>query len=315
MAGLPLDVDRLWAFVAVARERGFSRAARALGRTQSSLSQAVAELERELSQPLFVRRPRGVELTAAGRLLHEHAARVLDELDRARARLTALAELRAGELTIGTSDTLACHLLPPVFKAFRARHPEIELRLVNRPSPAVAELVAARAVDVGVVTLPLPDGLRVDGRPIDERVITTALAVQRDVVIGPPGDPTVRAARRVSLDALAARPLVLLARGTASRAHLDAAFKARGLDPRVAIETGSVDVCKRLAALGFGLSVVPAFAVEREREDGSLAVAPIDRATATRGVALLTPRPGPPTRAAEAFAGIAKQGLRKEPAR
>jgi DNA-binding transcriptional LysR family regulator len=310
MASLPLDVDRLWAFAAVARERGFCRAARALGRTQSSLSQAVAELERELGQPLFVRRPRGVELTAAGRLLQEHAARVLDELDRARARLAAVAEMRAGELTIGTSDTLACHLLPPVFAAFRARHPQVELRLVNRPSPAVAELVAARAVDVGVVTLPLPPGSKADGRPIEERVVATRVGAQRDVVIGPPGDATVRTGRRVSLEALAARPLVLLARGTGSRAHLDAAFSARGLDPRVAIETGSVDVCKRLAELGFGLSVVPAFAVERERDDGTLAVAAIDRAIGTRQVALLTPRPGPPTRVAEAFAAIAREALR-----
>lgn len=310
MAELPLDVDRLWAFFVVARERGFSRAARSLGRTQSSLSQAVAELERDLGQPLFVRRPRGVELTPAGRLLQEHAARVIDELDRAKTRLAAVAELRGGELTIGTSDTLACHLLPPVFAAFRARHPDVELRLVNRPSPAVAELVAARAVDVGVVTLPLPAGLRVDGRPIDERVAATTLALQRDVVIGPPGDATLRRRGRVSVQALAARPLVLLERGTASRAHLDAAFAARGLAPRVAIETGSVDVCKRLAELGFGLSVVPAFAVRRERVDGTLTVAPLDRDVGERHVALLAPRSGPATRAAEAFAELAGPILR-----
>ncbi len=310
MAQLPLDVDRLWAFFVVARERGFSRAARALGRTQSSLSQAVGELERALGQPLFVRRPRGVELTPAGRMLQEHAARVIDELERARTRLAAVAELRAGELTIGASDTLACHLLPPVFAAFRARHPEVELRLVNRPSPAVAELVAARAVDVGVVTLPLPAGLRVDGRPVADRVATTTLARQRDVVIGPAGDAALQGRRPVAVEALAARPLVLLARGTASRAHLDAAFAARGVAPRVAVETGSVDVCKRLAELGFGLSVVPSFAVTRERADGTLAVAALDRAVGDRHVALLAARSGAPTRGALAFAELAASVLR-----
>ena len=70
-----LHADRLRAFLAVAREGGFSRAARALGRTQSSLSQAVRALEVELGETLFVRDARDVELTEAGQILREHAER------------------------------------------------------------------------------------------------------------------------------------------------------------------------------------------------------------------------------------------------
>jgi DNA-binding transcriptional LysR family regulator len=108
----PLPPDQLLAFLAVARERGFSRAASRLGRTQSAVSQAVARLEADLGVRLFARSRRSTTLTPAGRALEEHAQRVLDEMDRARAALQALSELREGSLTVGTSDTLACHVLP-----------------------------------------------------------------------------------------------------------------------------------------------------------------------------------------------------------
>ncbi|HEX7671231.1 MAG TPA: LysR family transcriptional regulator, partial [Polyangiaceae bacterium] len=167
---IPLDADRLLAFQMVAKERGFSRAARALGKTQSAVSQAVLHLERELGQPLFVRDGRTTELTAAGATLLEHAERILDEMGRAREHLASLGAVKAGRLGIGTSDTLACHVLPPVLAAYRTRHSGVQLWLDNRPSPATAVEVAERRVDVGVVALPLPDSLESRGRPILERV-------------------------------------------------------------------------------------------------------------------------------------------------
>src|SRR5687768_996714 len=117
----PIDSGRLHTFLVVAREGGFSRAARRLARTQSSVSQAVALLERELGAKLFQREGRGARPTEAGRLLADHAQRIFEEMARTRSHLEAAADLRAGELLIGASDTLACYLLPPLLAAFRAR--------------------------------------------------------------------------------------------------------------------------------------------------------------------------------------------------
>ena len=91
-----MDSDRLEVFVSVAKEQGFSAAARALGRSQPAVSQAVAALEHDLGQRLFVREGRTIVLTHAGRVLLEHAERALEELRRARQRIVALSELRAG---------------------------------------------------------------------------------------------------------------------------------------------------------------------------------------------------------------------------
>src|SRR3954469_7413474 len=112
-----LPLDRLRAFLAVARTRNFSRAAERLGKTQPSVSQAIARLERSVGQPLFLREGRTTHLAPAGRLLLGHAERIFEEVDRARESMAGLGALRAGELVVGTSDTLAYYLLPPVFSA------------------------------------------------------------------------------------------------------------------------------------------------------------------------------------------------------
>jgi DNA-binding transcriptional LysR family regulator len=299
---MPMEsVDpRLRAFVAVARAGGFSAAARALGQRQSSVSQAVAALERELGEPLFVRGARRVTLTEAGAVLLPHAERAFAELATARAELAARRELAAGTLHLGTSDTLATYLLPPVFAAFRARYPAVELRLDNRPSPVVAARVAERALDLGVVTLPLPAAATADVR-------TFSLATQRDVLVTPPDHPLARRAR-VPLAALAPHPLLLLDRGTATRAFLDERFAAAGVRPRVVMEMNGVEVLKRLVELGFGLSIVPEAACAREVAAGTLAARPL-AGLPRREIALLTPTLGPLAHAARAFIEVAQRAL------
>jgi DNA-binding transcriptional LysR family regulator len=304
----PLDADQLVAFATVAREQGFSRAARRLGRTQSAVSQAVARLELELGTALFLRRGRTTEPTAAGRALLPRAQRILDEMARARESLKALAELRTGGLAVGTSDTLACYVLPPVISAFRARYPGVELRLDNRPSPATAERVVERAVDVGVVTLPLPPALRAGGRPLLERLRVERLARQEEVAICPPGHPLARR-RRVPLEALLPYPLLLLDRTTAARAALDADLGRLGAGPAVAMEMSSVEVLKRLVELGLGVSVVPAVAVQREVAAGTLVALRLSGRAEERSLALLTAAEGPLPPAAAAFAEIARGAL------
>lgn len=302
-----LASDQLVAALAVARERGFSRAARRLGRTQSAVSQAVARLEAELGERLFVRSGRTTEPTPAGQVFLEHAQRIVDEMEGARAALQALAAVEEGSLTVGTSDTLACYVLPPVLAAFRERHPRVELRLDNRPSPATAARVAERAVDVGVVTLPLPPGAEAAGRA-GARVQLEALAPQHDAVICAPGHPLARR-RRVPLSAVSPHALVLLDRTTGTRAFLDEELARVGARPRVVMEMSSVEVLKRLVELGLGVSVVPELAVRREVAEGVLHAARVEGASRPRSVGLALPA-GPLAPAARAFAELAREVLR-----
>jgi DNA-binding transcriptional LysR family regulator len=300
-----LDSARLAAFAAVARTGGFSRAARALGKTQSSVSQAVLLLERELGQPLFVRDGHTPRLTDAGRALLRHATRILDEMSEAQAELSALSELRFGQLVVGTSDTLACYFLPPVFAAFRARYPNVELRLDNRPSPVIAERVSERQVDIGIVSLPLPDALELSGHKVSERLDCVPIAAQEDVAVCAPSHPLAKR-REVSVRDLAPHALLLLDRTTSSRALVEAAFAAEKTALEVAMEMSSVEVLKRLAELGFGVAIVPRIAVQRELDSRALSVLKLREFGMPRSVGALTPRAFAPTRAASAFLALAR---------
>ncbi|MGV3619621.1 MAG: LysR family transcriptional regulator [Archangium sp.] len=294
-----LRSDRLAIFDAVVRHGGFSAAARALGLPQSSVSQHLAALEEDVGEALVDRSSRKLRLTEAGQSLALHARTVLDALDASRAALKHLGSV-TGSLSLGASDTLATHLLPPVFAAFRRAHADVELRLDNRPSPTLAERVAARELDLAVVTLPLPPG-----SPQVARLKQMPLVPQHDVVIAPPKHE-LASKQRVKLSELAKHPLVLLDRTTGSRAWLERHFAAEQLVPRVVMEMSSLEVLKRLVSLEFGVSVVPELAVRNEVAAKALVARPLVGAE-RRMVGLLLPPS--PSRAALAFSELARTTL------
>ena len=304
----PLDADRLLAFTTVARERGFSRAARVLGKTQSAVSQAVIQLERDVGAALFVRGGRATLLTDAGVALLQHTDRIFSEMNAARDHIASLGELKTGTLVVGTSDTLACHFLPPVFRAFRAKYPGIDLRLENRSSPATAHAVAERRVDVGVVVLPLPEG-QGGPRGQQDRVVVTPLVAHVDAVICQPSHPLALRKRAKPRD-LENEPLLLLDRSTGSRAYVETAFEHAGVRPHVTMETGSVEVLKRLVELGFGVSIVPEMAVRAEVSQGALGMVEFSSGEPKRQIGLMTLATEALGRAAEAFVTLAAAELR-----
>jgi DNA-binding transcriptional LysR family regulator len=293
-----LDSDRLRAFQAVARAGGFSRAAARLHRTQPAISQSIRALEEDVGEPLFLRLGRRVQLTAAGEILLEQAEQSFAALDVARERLQALRDLEVGELVIGTSDTNACYVLPPVLAAFRARHPGIEVRISNRPSPATEAQVLEREVDIGFVTLPVGS----------DRLTALPLTTREDVAIFAPDHP-LAGRKRIRFEALLDHPLLLLDRGSRSRSLIDehlAAHPARG---RIAMELASIEVVKRLVGLGFGVSVVPRIAVEAEIEVGSLAAASLFARGQARSLGVVYRKDAPLSRAAAVFVELAREIL------
>lgn len=298
----PLRTERLHALVEVARHEGFSRAARALGRTQSSLSQLVLALEEDVGAALLVREGRRTRPTEAGRVLLVHAERVLAELARARAEIDALGDLTRGRLVLGTTDTLSMYVLPPALAELRKRHPGIELVLDHRPSPEIARRVAEGTVDLGIVTLPLP------GRAPDD-VRTEPLAPLEDVLVCPAGHALARKKERVTAAEIAKEPLLLLDRTTASRAAFDAFLEARGVSAHVAMEMASVEVLLRLVELGFGVTVVPEVAARDAKGRGRALQAVPVAGLRPRQVGLVTATVGPLSPAARAFADIVRRRL------
>lgn len=255
-----MELARLSDFQAVALEGSFSKAAKRLYKTQPAVSQAVRLLEDEVGERLFVRLGRTIELTQAGEVLLEHTRRAFHELNEGTARIEGLRELETGVLTVGTSDTTACYILPPALRKFRSLYPGVEIILSNRTSPVTLKQVLSHDVEVGLVTLPCQH----------PRIAVKELAAREDVIICPPDHP-LAGRKRVKTAELAHYPLLLLDTGSSTRAFIESEFARAGVTPEIAMELGSIEVIKKMVQLGFGVSVVPRVAVEDEIERGLVA--------------------------------------------
>ncbi|MFD7668828.1 LysR family transcriptional regulator [Streptomyces sp. NPDC059788] len=160
-----LNLDRLRTLSAVARHGSVSAAADGLHVTTSAVSQQIAKLERETGQQLLAKNGRGVRLTDAGRLLADHAVRILSQVELAQAELEAHRGQAVGELRLGAFPTAARGLFPTALAALRAQHPQLRPQLREMEPDVSVRCVVQGDIDLGVVLdwhnrpLSLPDGL------------------------------------------------------------------------------------------------------------------------------------------------------------
>jgi DNA-binding transcriptional LysR family regulator len=147
-----MEVRQLEYFVAVAEELSFTRAARRVHIVQSGLSMAIRTLERELGAALFVRGPKRLALTPAGRALLPAARGALVAVREARDVVVETERLLRGTLSIGTAPALPNVVdLPVVLGRFRREYPDVALRVRQGSAPDVIEGVRSGALDVGLV--------------------------------------------------------------------------------------------------------------------------------------------------------------------
>ncbi|MFJ4777489.1 LysR substrate-binding domain-containing protein [Streptomyces sp. NPDC088762] len=157
-----LNLERLRTLDALARHGSVSGAADGLHVTTSAVSQQMAKLEREVGQPLLTRNGRGVRLTDAGRLLADHAARIISQVELAQADVEAQRGCAVGELRIGAFPTAMRGLLPRALSALREGHPELRVRVREQePEESMAAVVRgdldlALAIDWHNKRMPVP---------------------------------------------------------------------------------------------------------------------------------------------------------------
>ena len=228
----------------------------------------------------------------------EHVEEAFETLERGRLRIDALKELSEGELTISTSDTTAYYILPDVLQEFRDQYPGIDVRIHCRPSPVSAEQVLAHEADVGIVTLPIEH----------PKLASEPLIIREDVAICAPGHELTKR-RIIAFRDLAEYPLLLLDRGSNTRAYIDHRLSEAGLTPKIAMELGSIEVIKKLVQLDFGVSIVPLIAIHDEVDQGTLKAIRIFRRAECRTLGIIHPAKGIFSIAAQIFVKMLKKRL------
>jgi len=152
-----LEIHQLRCFQVVVEEGGFKRATTRLHITQPALSYQVKQLEQELGTSLFHRRPGGVSPTEAGRVLFLRVQEVMEAVRKAERAVQELSEGVAGEIRIGTVNSIGIYFLPPVLWTMRAKYPDTRPKVLYRDSNDILEALLANELDLAIVADPRPD--------------------------------------------------------------------------------------------------------------------------------------------------------------
>ncbi|WP_393100244.1 LysR family transcriptional regulator [Streptomyces sp. LN325] len=250
-----MELRHLQHFVAVAEDQHFTRAAERLMVSQSGLSSSIRALERELQAPLFVRTTRRVTLTEAGRALLGEAERVLAQVRAAHDAVAAVQGLLRGTLSLGTEQCIAGVRVAKLLTAFRRRHPDVEIRLRQAGSGALAEEVAAGRLDLAFAVKTQPDSDQLRPVPPTSEPMT--------VLCHPTHHLATSAV--VTPEELGGEAFVDFHPDWGPRRITDAAFAAAGVRRTVTLEVSDVHSLLELVHEGLGIAVVPRhFGLKRE---------------------------------------------------
>jgi DNA-binding transcriptional LysR family regulator len=249
-----MTLRQLEVFLAVAREKSFSRAAKRIHSSQPTLSEHISELEGELGKTLFFRRGREVTMTEAGRVFEQYAAGAVSSVEGARQALADLDGLAHGSLLIGASTTPGLYVMPAIVAAFRARYPGVELKLQIANSQVIEGRVKERELDLGIV------GGHAVG-PGEECL--SAGMLDELVLIVPPGHAWAKR-RDIVPESLADQPLLVREEGSATRSVTERALQRAGVRFRVAMELDHTEAIKQGVMAGLGVAFVSIYAVRGE---------------------------------------------------
>lgn len=261
-AGAPkeLHLPHLETFAKAAELGSFTRAAKALKLTQAAVSQRIQALEQALDKSLFQRSGGRVLLTAAGKTLYGYAERILELHRQAWSDVASQETPLSGELLLAASSIPGEHLLPALLSEFGRQHPHVHVRASVSDSLAVIALVERGDVNLGLV-----------GRKSDQPQLEFRLFARDHIVlIVPPGHPLARR-RKVNVAELCRQPLIMREAGSGLRHCFEKALERAGRsgrDLRVALELGSNEAIKEAVLRGVGVSILSAYAVQKELKAG-----------------------------------------------
>ncbi len=253
-----MELRHLRYFVAVARERSFTRAAARLNIAQPPLSRQVQQLEQELGATLIERGTRPVQLTEHGRLFYEQAVQVLERIDDMRAVMRRLQHATVDRFSMGFVASTLYGRLPDIIRAYRSARPGVELTLLELTTIEQMAALKEGRIDVGFGRI-----------PIDDPAITRLLLRNEAIIAALPlSHPALRHDGPLRLaDLLQERLIVYPKAPRPSYAdQVLSLFRDRGLKPAGLHEVRELQTALGLVAAEVGVCLVPA-AVERLRRD------------------------------------------------
>ena len=242
---------------AVRSSFNLTEAAQTLHASQSGVSRQIRDLEQELGIELFIRSGKRLTgLTSSGNHLLPIIERVLTESRNLKEAGQAFLSRQQGLLSVATTHSQARYALPAAVQDFRGRFPDVRLHLHQGSPKQIAQLLLDGEADVGIASEALGDY---------PQLLALPCRCWRHVVIAPAGHPLLQEAP-LTLERLAAWPLITYDNGLTGRSCIDEAFARRGLAPDILLAAMDADVIKTYVELGMGVGIVADMAYDALRD-------------------------------------------------
>ncbi len=237
---------------AARRNRNLTEVAKALHTSQPGVSKAIIELEEELGIEIFSRHGKRLKrVTEPG----QHVLRSIEVILREVGNLKRIGEQfsnqNSGTLSIATTHTQARYVLPVPVSKLRESYPDVSISLHQGAPAQVAQMVLDEVAEIGIATESLADY---------PDLVTLPCYEWEHVLVIPKKHP-LASKTRLTLEDIAAEPLITYHPSFTGRTRLDKAFAAKHLTPRIALEAIDSDVIKTYVQLGLGIGIVAEMAV------------------------------------------------------
>jgi len=240
-----------------------SATAQSLYTSQPGISKQIRLLEDELGVEIFARSGKHLtHVTPAGEPILRTAGEVLRMVESIKQVAQEYANEKKGSLSIATTHTQARYALPAKIRAFIERYPDVSLHMHQGTPMQISEMAADGTVDFAIAT---------EAMELFSNLITMPCYRWNRCVLVPRDHPLTRLAS-LSLEDVAAHPIVTYVFGFTGRSNLDEAFSARGLEPRVVFTAADADVIKTYVRLGLGIGIIAAMAYDRSIDDDLVAL-------------------------------------------
>jgi DNA-binding transcriptional LysR family regulator len=249
---MKIDTLGVQAFVAIAEQGGFQKAADVLHITQTAVTQRLRNLETFLGVTLIERTTRSVALTRIGRDFLPQARRLLDELSTALTEIRETGKAQRGDVSIACVPTVGVRYLPRILQEYALRYPENRVKVLDHASSGVAEAVLRREAEFGI---------NIAGAHLPE-LDSVPLLEDEFVLICREDHPLARK-RRVTWRQLEPHALIFAGQVSGNRVLLDAAIGNGELSLKFNYEVQRSSTAVGLVEEGVAAAVVPRLAMQK----------------------------------------------------
>lgn len=254
-----MELRQLITFSKITQLKSYLKAAENLGYAQSTITTQMQLLEKELGIKLFEKIGRNMELTSKGLIFLEYAEKIINLASEAK-EAVADKDIPKGTLKIGVVESLCTIKLPELLKDFHIKYPKVEVIIKIGTCSELINMLKNNIVDL-IFTL---------GELIKDSNLISCMCYKEDMAILASPLNKLKDKKKLTLKDIAGESLILTEKGCSYRGVFEEMFHKEKLQPRLALEIGSIETIKSFVMNNLGITLLPAMTVENELKKGAL---------------------------------------------